>query len=225
MNARCARAATARAPNLAHADPMRRVRAAVVAILLASWSVSQVAPGASAWAVAGEVVYEARDALATGSGRAPLDEVELQLDPDDLGTLRVVARVLPATFDSGNLLRDRRARATVFEVDEHPVATLAGSATAQARGQRIAPGETRGVDLIAELTLHGVTLPYPIVVTLARPPLGVAAPWRAEAEFVVSLTAHGMRRPSLLGLVTDDEVRLRVQATGHPDPTPTPTTR
>ncbi|MBW6454807.1 MAG: hypothetical protein K0A98_02890 [Trueperaceae bacterium] len=78
----------------------------------------------------------------------------------------------PAAFDSGNRLRDGRARASVCETDAFPESLLL-----------------------------------------------------AEADFEVSLTAHGMRRPALLGLVTDDLVQVSLVATARPDPVPSPTTR
>lgn len=226
MNDRCGRAATAPPARTVHPEIMRSsppARAVAVGLLaVLAWTSSQVA--LPAWNAAGEVRYEASDALAAWSGRAPLEAIELTLDPDDLGTLVLAVHVRPAAFDSRNPLRDGRARATVFEVGLHPVATLVGAAPPSERGVRIGPGETRVVALEADLTLHGTTLPYRIDLTLTRPTAGGDEPWRAEAAFAVSLTAHGMRRPALLGLVTDDEVRVSVQATGRPVPPPTPTT-
>lgn len=226
MNARCGRAATAPAARPSQAGRMRRspYGRAVAALLVAALAAVGAQPAPPAWDAEGEVRYEASDAWATWSGRAPLEAVELALDPDDLGTLRVTVLVRPAAFDSRNALRDARARASVFQVAAHPVATLVATAAAGAVGSSIRAGETRTVPIEAELTLHGTTLPYRLALTLTRPAAGDDGSWRAEAAFTVSLGAHGMRRPALLGLVTDDEVRVFVQATGRPAPTPTPTT-
>ena len=179
-----------------------------------------------AWIASGEVRYVARDALTSWSGVAPAREVRLSFDPRDPAALRVEARVEPAAFDSGNGLRDGRARASVFETDDFPEALLVAEAVRDPDVAALEVGGSLTLTLDAELTLHGVTRPYRFETRLSasRDADGNVG-YRAEATFEVSLTAHGMRRPALLTLVTDDLVQVSLVATAHPDPAPSPTTR
>ena len=216
-----------------------RIFVAVVAcaVVLAAWSAARegaalvsegaaLAGEAAAWRAAGEVRYEARDALSTWIGVAPLASLDLWFDPGDPSELRLEAVVLPAAFDSGNALRDMRARRSVFETERFPEARLV--AVAAPVGVAAAPelGATVVLTLDAELTLHGVTLPYRLAVQLTAQADADGNPrYLAETAFDISLTAHRMRRPALLALVTDDLVRVSVAAWAHPDPGPSSTTR
>ncbi len=179
-----------------------------------------------AWRASGEVRYVARDALTSWTGVAPVSELRLSFDPRDPSSLRFEARVQPAAFDSGNRLRDGRARASVFETDAYPEALLVAAAAAGPQVSALEPGGSLTLTLDAELTLHGVTLPYRLEARLsASQDAAGNASYRAEVDFEVSLTAHGMRRPALLTLVTDDLVQVSLVATAHPDPAPSSTTR
>jgi polyisoprenoid-binding protein YceI len=228
-----------------HAEGVDRTRHVPIALLLVATAavvatvaivptgtVATAAPDAgAAWAARGEVRYEARDALSDWSGVAEIVDLVVTFDPEDVRTLRLAAVVHPASFSSGNFLRDLQARREVFRVDAHPEARLSARPAAGTPLRPLPVGGTLSLVLDAELTLHGVTRAYRIEASLRRGGSGdggAAAEVdhvHAEASFVVSLTAHGMRRPTLFGLVTDDEVRVSVVASGHPGPEPTPTTR
>ena len=199
---------------------------AVFAALLCSGAGATGAFAADAWRTVAEVRYVARDALTSWSGVAPVSGLRLSFDPRDPGSLRLEARVEPAAFDSGNRLRDGRARASVFETDAFPETLLVAAAEGRPGVTALGPGESITLTLVAELTLHGVTQPYRIEARLsASEDAEGRASYRATADFEVSLTAHGMRRPALLGLVTDDLVQVSLVATAHRDPAPSSTTR
>jgi polyisoprenoid-binding protein YceI len=210
-------------------NPARTAIALVAcAAVLVAWTAAarEGAIEADAWRTGGEVRYEARDALATWSGVAPLEVLDLFFDPDDLGALRLEAVVLPAAFDSGSALRDARARRSVFDSERFPEARLVAVAAPGGGGAAAGPRTPVALTLDAELTLHGVTLPYRIEVRLTAEADADGHPrYLAETVFEVSLSAHGMRRPALLALVTDDLVRVSVTAWAHPDPGPSSTTR
>lgn len=232
MKGRCASWDTAGGASRAQPGRMRpRSRPAAIAFavflaLLGSGVGANGALAADAWRTDAEVRYVARDALTSWSGVAPVSGLHLSFDPRDPGSLWLEARVEPAAFDSGNRLRDGRARASVFETDTFPEARLVAAAEGRPRPTALEPGESLTLILAAELTLHGVTLPYRIEVRLSASERAEGrASYQAEADFEVSLTAHGMRRPALLGLVTDDLVRVSLVATAHPDPVPSSTTR
>ncbi len=168
---------------------------------------------ASAWRVEGEAVYEARDALASWSGRAPLASAELRFDPAAPSGLELTALVRPAAFDSGNPLRDLNARRTVFEVDDHPEATARVTADPAAGPPQRVPGGW-AVPIAVDLTLHGVTVRYAAEARLDRE----GTEWTGTAVLTLSLDAHGMQRPRLFGILTEDPVRLEVRVRARPAP-------
>lgn len=189
------------------------------------WAVALLAAAASAfaqgaWVVEGTVAYEARDALASWRGEAPLASADLRFDPSRPGELTLAATVDPAAFRSGVVPRDAVARRTVFEVARFPVATARVTADPEDPPRRLADGALE-LPVLVDLDLHGVVLRYATIARVARDGDG----WRGEATLRVSLTAHGMVRPRVLGLVTEDEVTVAVRVVARPAPTPTPPTR
>ena len=174
---------------------------------------AQESGSAGAWVAEGEAVYEARDSLATWSGRAPLTLAELRFDPVDPSDLEMTAQVRPADFDSGNPLRDLNARRTVFEVADHPDASARAAADPASGPPRRADGGW-AVPIVVDLTLHGATVRYATEALLERD----GADWTGTAVLTLSLEAHGMRRPRLLGILTEDAVRLEVRVRARPAP-------
>jgi len=203
----------------------RRFVAVFLALALALGAAIGQAP-APTWSATGEVRYEARDPLAAWSGVAPIARFDVVLDPADLRTLRLSAAVPTGAFSSGNALRDRAARREVFESEAFPIATLVAVGAAGQAALPLPPSGTVVWLLDADLDLHGVARGYRIeaVIGWTTDPSG-AALLQATASFTISLEAHDMRRPALLGLVTDDEVVVRVTATARLDPVPRSTTR
>ncbi|MFN2321393.1 MAG: YceI family protein [Trueperaceae bacterium] len=187
--------------------------ALVLAAALTVPASAQESRPSGAWTVEGEAVYEARDSLASWSGRAPLVSAELRFDPADPADLDLTAVVPPAAFDSNNPLRDLNARRTVFEVDDHPEARARATADPDAGPPRRVAGGW-AVPIAVDLTLHGVTIRYAAEARLDRD----GAEWTGTAVLTLSLEAHGMRRPRLLGIVTEDAVRLEVRVRARPAP-------
>lgn len=187
--------------------------ALAVATALAVPASAQAVDRPAAWVIEGEVVYEARDRLATWSGAAPLASAALRFDPVDPTDLALDATVRPADFDSGNPFRDLNARRTVFEVADHPEATARSTADPAAGPPRRVPGGW-AVPIAVDLTLHGATVRYATEALLERDGEG----WTGTAVLTLSLEAHGMRRPRLLGILTEDAVRLEVRVRARPAP-------
>jgi polyisoprenoid-binding protein YceI len=202
---------------------LRTVRLVVIPLL---FGLQSVLAAPLAWSGEGEVVYQARDQAASWRGVAPLGEHQALFDPDDLSSLRLTVRLATASFNSGNALRDAQARRTVFDVNRFPEAHLEGVVARGTAAGRLVAGIVTEVVLEGDLTLHGVTLRYPIALRLLLEIDALGNPTiEAEGTFVVSLEAHQMRRPRLFGLLTEDEVQIEVRVLARPLPTPTATTR
>lgn len=116
------------------------------------------------------------------------------------------------TLDSGNRNRDGNALLTL-EVSKFPKAVL--EVTRFAETSRT-PGPDGAVTVAGQaagtLKLHGVVreLSFPLKAVAAASGLTV------DAEFDVSLTGHGIERPSLLTVPVEDAVHVSVHAVGAP---------
>lgn len=117
------------------------------------------------------------------------------------GTLQVAVRARVAAFDSGNSNRDAHMM-EVTDAARFPFVTV----KAVAAGIRLpaAPGDL-DVPLDGTLDLHGVARPLSVTAHVH-----FASPERAEvtADFPVSLTAHGVERPSLLFVKVEDRIEI-----------------
>jgi polyisoprenoid-binding protein YceI len=117
------------------------------------------------------------------------------------GTVQVMVRARVDSFDSGNSNRDAHMK-EVTEAHRLPFVLF----KAVAEGIRVErfPSDFE-IPLRGVLEFHGVT--REIAVT-AR--VHLASPERAavEATFPVSLTAHGVERPSLLFVKVDDRIEI-----------------
>lgn len=155
--------------------------------------------GATSWAGVGSVEYVLVHKFHEVVGKCPKAEGRAMADEKGL---KVMARAPVSCFDSGNTNRDTNAMATV-DAAHHPLVLVKGVAEGF---QLPDPGETIKVPLKAVIELKGVEKPQDIEVTLERKD---AKTLEASFDFPVSLTAHGIERPSLLFVPVDDDIRVR----------------
>ena len=173
-----------------------------ICVFLSLWTLLGVAQD-SLQLSASTVTYTASDKADVWSGSAPLESLDLSLDPDDLGNARLSASLRPAEFNSGNFIRDTNARRTVFEVGEFPLITFELSSV-EADQTELDVGENVQVTLNGNLSMHGVTqeITFPATVTRTDDALNAAG------EFQVLLSDFEMNRPSFLGNTVADEVSM-----------------
>jgi len=155
------------------------------------------------WAVtdASTLSYHLVHKLHSVDGVARAVEGRARLLPD--GGVQVAIRARVAAFDSGNANRDAHMQ-EVTDAARFPFVLFKGVAS----GVRIEgfPAELQ-VPLRGVLEFHGVTRELEVTARVRFPS---AARAEVEATFPVSLTAHGVERPSLLFIPVDD--RLDVTA-------------
>ncbi|MGD0837196.1 MAG: YceI family protein [Polyangia bacterium] len=119
----------------------------------------------------------------------------------DAGGLKAMARAQVGTFDSDNTNRDEHMMETV-EGTKYPWVTV----RVAAMGYKL-PTSPSTAKLVVQgaVELHGVTVNHPIE-------LGVETQdgvhFRVHFEFVESLTAHKIERPSLLFMPVDDTITI-----------------
>ncbi len=155
------------------------------------------------------IEYEASDSRDTWQGRAPLETLELTFNSEALNELSLEATLDPGKFDSGNRIRDANARRGVFETGEYPVVTFSVE-NVQAETASLAAGETKRVNLVGRLELHGVSQDITVPAEVSRE----GDMLRAEGSFSVLLSDYNMDRPSFLGTTVDDEVTVRFNVVG-----------
>ena len=120
----------------------------------------------------------------------------------DENGIKVMARAQVACFDSGNTNRDTNAMETV-DAAHHPLVIVKGVAS----GAKLpAPGQQAKVPVEARVELKGVERPQTIEVLFDRKDENTL---EASFAFPVSLTAYGIKRPSLLFVPVEDEVQIR----------------
>ena len=119
--------------------------------------------------------------------------------------VKLQARALVTSFSSEDSNRDAHMQ-EVMEVDRFPFVTVRGIVAGLAPPTGAAKVS---VTLKAEIELHGQLVAKELPLTLAfTDPNHVTV----EFDFVESLEAHGIERPSLLFVKVDDALRVRGSA-------------
>jgi polyisoprenoid-binding protein YceI len=156
------------------------------------------------------VEYEANDQNDRWTGRAPVSRLEFTLATESLRDSELTVAVKPGEFNSGNFFRDTNASRTVFETGTYPEIIFV-SKRIQTDAPSLSEGESREVTLAGDLTMHGVTKEIDTVVTLTRTGNTVTA----TGGFEVKLSDYGMKAPTLLNIVVDENVVVRFIVVGQ----------
>lgn len=150
------------------------------------------------------VTYLLVHKLHSVEGSSKAVEGKVRWLPD--GTVQVMVRARVDAFDSGNSNRDAHMK-EVTEAHRLPFVLFKGAA----EGIRVEayPADVV-IPLLGVLEFHGVTRELSVT---AR--VHFASPGRAEvrADFPVSLTDHGVERPSLLFVKVDDRIEIGARLT------------
>ncbi len=145
-------------------------------------------------------------------GTAPGLAGEVHFDPERPGEgASVVLRIVAASLETGNRLRDRTMRGTHLEVETYPEIRFTSSAitlTPETPGIPAGPlraGEARQAIVEGRLLLHGVERPLRIPVVIRYDD----GAFSADGEVVFKLSDHAIPIPRFLWLVLDDLVTVR----------------
>ena len=144
---------------------------------------------------------------------------EVVLDPADLSTgSSVVLRVVAASLETGNRMRDRKMRNTHLEVDRFPEIVFKsisikagpereGAAPPPAPGGRGSAADGKGRKALVEgvLSLHGVvrSLMVPAAIRYDNGTL------TAEGSVALTYSDYGIPIPRFLWLVMEDDIKVR----------------
>jgi polyisoprenoid-binding protein YceI len=142
------------------------------------------------------VEYQASHGGASWRGRAPAD-YNVLVDGDWL-ELNVIVR--PDRFDSGHLMRDGLASATVFESKTYPDIVFTTLLKASTLGD-----DVQELHLTGTLSMHGVTKEITALVTLVRNNQQLLATGTLE----VKLSEYNMTHPMVAGSPINDDVTVK----------------
>ena len=156
------------------------------------------------------VVYEASDERESWQGEAPVERLTLRFDDENVREGMLEIAVEPGRFSSGNLIRDANARRAVFETSEYPEAVFR-SERIESHYETLPDGATREMRVVGVLTMHGVSKPVRVPVTVTRK----GDTLLATGTFEVLLSDYEMTRPSFLGNTVDDAVRVAFEIGGR----------
>lgn len=154
------------------------------------------------------VQYQATTPLETWQGRAPVEGLEGSFDDRDVaGSLELAVTLDPNAFRSGISIRDINAQRTVFETDAYPLVTF--TLTGATLERPLTVGTAQEALVTGTLAMHGVerTVSVPVTVTRTGDSL------TATGRFGVLLSDYAMRRPSVLFVTVDDDVRVDIVIT------------
>lgn len=119
---------------------------------------------------------------------------------DDINQFESVAAVIKvASFDSQNANRDSHGL-EIMEAIKYPTVTFSG--------QDIKTNADGSLTASGKMTFHGITKPITIQATQSNE----SGKLTVMGSFVYSLTDFNVERPSLLGLKTEDEVKMKFTA-------------
>jgi polyisoprenoid-binding protein YceI len=145
----------------------------------------------------------------TVPGTAPGLAGEVHVDPENPGAgASVVLRVVAASLETGNRLRDRTMRGSHLEVETYPEIRFTSTAIHLDPGEPAGPlsaGEARKAIVEGRLALHGVERPLRIPVVI-RYDNGALS---ADGEIAFKLSDHAIPIPKFLWLALDDLVTVR----------------
>lgn len=179
-----------------------RLLAAIAALATEGAPAPADAPRTFSVTAGSTIAYHLNHPFHAVDGRSSGVEGRVRLLPD--GGVQLVVRARVDSFDSGNSNRDAHMM-EVTEAARFPFVTV----KAAAAGVRVEGAPTvLEVPLRGVLEFHGVSREVAVVAKVR-----FASPETAEAEatFPISLTDHGVKRPSLVFVQVED----RIQLTAH----------
>jgi polyisoprenoid-binding protein YceI len=161
-----------------------------------------------------EASFTSKAAIVKFVGRTPNVSGEAKLDPTDVAKAAGTVSVDLNSLDTGISMRNEHMRGTL-ESAKYPAATFKFT-TIKVTGNKLAPNQPAEGTATGTMTLHGVTKPLTVPVTLTLIP-ETDAKYRAgdwvhvESSFKIKMTEYGITMPpSVLGVKVADDQEINV---------------
>jgi polyisoprenoid-binding protein YceI len=139
-----------------------------------------------------EVTFRATSRLMNAEGRFQRMSGEVAVDPRDLATAKVTLSIEAGSIDTGIGMRDNHLRSEdFFDVRKFPTITF--------ESQRV-EGSGRRVNIVGQLTIHGVTREIAVPVEVSVSDLALVA----SGELVINRRDYGIAYQSFLNPIGDD---------------------
>ena len=171
---------------------MRRLSAALLLVLALAGSVRaeiirfRIEPEAS------EVTFRASSRLMNAEGRFHRLSGDVAVDPQDLASAKVTVSIEAASIDTGIDMRDSHLRSEdFFDVRRFPTIAF---------DSRRVEGSGRRVNIIGQLTMHGVTREITVPVEVSMTDVALVA----SGELVINRRDYGIVYQSFWNPIGDD---------------------
>ena len=141
---------------------------------------------------ASEVTFRATSRLMNADGRFHRLSGEIVVDTKDLATAKVTLSIEAGSIDTGIGMRDNHLRSEdFFDIRKFPAITF--------ESQRV-EGTGRRVNVLGQLTVHGVTREIAVPVEVSMSDLALVA----SGELVINRRDYGIVYQSFLNPIADD---------------------
>jgi polyisoprenoid-binding protein YceI len=166
------------------------------------------------------VVFRSAATLESFEGKTRAISGRFDADLESLGdSIRALLEVDLATLDTGIDLRNRHMRENHLHTDKFPKAIFrAGKIVGPIEGS-LAPGGQARFSLAGDFTLHGVTRPLVVPITVSR---AGADSLIVESSFEVRLPDFEIPRPQFLLLRLNETQKLKIRFVALPASGPAP---
>ena len=193
---------------------MQTLKRTTLLALLVMWTSSVAQAANYALEPGSSVVYAAsageRDRW---NGRAPLEKLDLKLDPSKPLEAKFTVVLRPERFDTGNGIRDANARNDVFRTGQFPEITFRSSRI-EGDATPLLEGQARRFKLVGKLTVTDLTREVVLNAQVTRR----GDKLEVQAGFGFTLSSFKLTRPQFLWIVVDDALSLNMKFSASPQP-------
>ena len=145
------------------------------------------------------------------NGRAPLENLVLELDVQKPLGAKFTVTLRPERFDTGNSIRDANARNEVFRTGHLPEITFRSSRI-EGDSSPLLEGQSRRFKLVGKLTVTNTTREVALNAQVTKK----GEKLEVQAGFGFLLSSFQLTRPRFLWIVVDDALSLNMKFTASP---------
>lgn len=194
---------------------MKRMAGTIALFALLLWASPataerfEVAPGSDGT----EVVFESKAPLETFQGKTSALTAIIDLNRENLNdSVAVSVEIALDSLDTGIPVRNRHMRENHLETGRFPTARFESIALVEPHPDRFLEGRALGFEVEGRLTLHGVTRPVVLPVTVTQVTTDGRVELLAESRFEVKLSDYGIDRPQFLVMKLGDAQKIHFRA-------------
>jgi polyisoprenoid-binding protein YceI len=158
------------------------------------------------------VVFESKATLESFQGKTRQVSGTITVDPAGLAdSAAIEVTVDLASLDTGIAVRNKHMREEHLETDKYPKAVFRGGKLLEVSKPALAAGQSVTFKISGEFSLHGVTLPLVVPVTVTMAP--ETSSMRIQGAFDVRLPDYHISRPQFLVMRLNETQHITLDLT------------